>query len=56
MKVYIGADHNGFDLKAKLSDFVRQLGHDVVDEGDGTLNLEDDFPHFATRVVTLHEI
>ncbi len=34
MKIYIGADHNGFELKAKLSDYLKRGGYEVVDEGD----------------------
>jgi len=51
MKIYIGADHAGFELKNKLADFLRRSGHEVVDEGDSKLQPEDDFPQFAGRVV-----
>lgn len=52
MKIYIGADHNGFDYKQKLTELLRQSGHEVVDEGDESLKPEDDFPQFAGKVVT----
>jgi ribose 5-phosphate isomerase B len=52
MKIYLGADHNGFELKAHISDFLRKLGYDVEDEGDGQLDPEDDFPQFAGRAIT----
>lgn len=51
MKIYLGADHNGFAMKAKLADYLRGLGYEVVDEGDAELKPEDDFPQFASRVV-----
>ncbi|HSX05559.1 MAG TPA: RpiB/LacA/LacB family sugar-phosphate isomerase [Candidatus Saccharimonadales bacterium] len=51
MKLYLGADHNGFDYKAKLADYLRKSGYEVVDEGDTTRQPEDDFPQFASRVV-----
>lgn len=51
MKIYIGSDHNGFELKGYLSDFLRRSGHEVVDEGDKKLDPADDFPQFAGRVV-----
>ncbi len=51
MKVYIGADHAGFDLKAKLIDHITKLGYEVEDEGDKRLDTNDDFPQFASRVV-----
>lgn len=51
MKIYIGSDHNGFDLKTKLADFLQRSGHDVVDAGDVKRDPEDDFPQFAGRAV-----
>jgi len=51
MKIYIGADHNGFDFKKQLVEQLKSAGHDVVDAGDVTLNPEDDFPKFAGQVV-----
>lgn len=51
MKVYLGADHNGFTMKNQLRDFLRKLGYDVADEGDEQLNPEDDFPQFAAKTV-----
>jgi ribose 5-phosphate isomerase B len=52
MKVYIGADHNGFALKGTLIAWLDQAGFEVVDEGDTKLRLDDDFPQFAGRVVS----
>jgi len=52
MRIYIGADHNGFELKAKLEDFLRRSGHDVVDAGDVKRDPDDDFPQYAGRAVT----
>ncbi len=51
MKIYIGADHNGFDLKKKLSEALSRVGYEIVDEGDKKRKPEDDFPVFAERVV-----
>lgn len=51
MKVYIGADHNGFELKKSLSDYLQKNGYEVVDEGGVSLAPEDDFPQFASKVV-----
>jgi ribose 5-phosphate isomerase B len=50
MKIYLGADHNGFALKAKLLAFLERSGYEVVDSGDVQLNPEDDFPQFASKV------
>lgn len=51
MKIFIGADHNGFDLKATLSDYLRRGGYEVVDKGDAEKHPDDDFPQFAASVV-----
>ncbi len=51
MTIYIGADHNGYDLKQRVSDYLTGLGHKVVDEGDERLDPDDDFTVFAGRVV-----
>lgn len=51
MKIYIGADHNGFEYKEKLLEELTRAGYVVVDEGDRELKPEDDFPQFAERVV-----
>jgi ribose 5-phosphate isomerase B len=51
MKIYIGADHNGFEMKRSLTESLIRAGYEVVDEGDDKLNPEDDFPQFAAKVV-----
>jgi ribose 5-phosphate isomerase B len=51
MTIYIGADHNGFERKKELSDYLRRSGYEVVDAGDTRLQPDDDFPQFAGRVV-----
>jgi ribose 5-phosphate isomerase B len=52
MKLYIGADHNGFDLKAKLLASLQKSGYDVQDMGDAEKHPDDDFPQFAAKAVT----
>jgi ribose 5-phosphate isomerase B len=51
MKIYLGADHNGFGLKARLSEYLRNAGYEVVDEGDKQFDAADDFPQFAARAI-----
>lgn len=51
MKVFIGADHNGFAMKKQLIEELRRLGHDAVDSGDKELQPEDDFPQFAAAAI-----
>ncbi|MEI7682810.1 MAG: RpiB/LacA/LacB family sugar-phosphate isomerase [Candidatus Saccharibacteria bacterium] len=51
MKIFLGADHNGFGLKSKLADYLQTRGYEVADGGDKQLNPEDDFPEFASKAV-----
>jgi ribose 5-phosphate isomerase B len=50
MKIFIGADHAGFELKEYLVDFLKNEGHDVVDKGAYGLNESDDYPDFIVPV------
>jgi ribose 5-phosphate isomerase B len=52
MKIYIGSDHNGFEYKRQLVDFLQRSGHEVVDEGSLKQTPDDDFPEFAGRAVS----
>jgi len=51
MKIYLGADHNGFERKKELTDYLRRSGYEIVDESNVKLEPEDDFPQFASRVI-----
>ncbi|GAA3459270.1 ribose-5-phosphate isomerase [Saccharothrix longispora] len=55
MRVYLGSDHAGFELKTALAKHLSDAGHDVVDVGPAVYDAEDDYPPFcieaATRVV-----
>ena len=44
MRVYLGSDHAGFELKAKLVAHLGEQGHDTVDCGAHTYDPEDDYP------------
>jgi ribose 5-phosphate isomerase B len=51
MRVVLGADHAGYDLKADLLEEVRRLGHEVTDVG--THNTASvDYPDYARAVAT----
>ena len=52
MKIFLGADHNGYTLKETLEDHLKQSGHTVVDDGNLQLVSDDDFPQFAGKVVS----
>lgn len=49
-KVFIGADHGGFELKEKIKTHLTERGYQVEDCGAFSLNLEDDYPPFAFAV------
>lgn len=50
MKIYIGADHRGFELKNTLLTWLKEQGHDVTDCGNTRLDPLDDYVDFANRV------
>lgn len=53
MKIYIGADHRGFKDKQLISDYLKSLNHEIIDEGDDHVDAQDDFPLYASKVVDL---
>ena len=49
MRIVIGADHAGFDLKQIIGEDLRRWGHEVIDKGtDSTAPV--DYPDFAEAV------
>lgn len=48
MKVFIGADHGGFELKENLKAFLHEKGYEVGDCGAFELNPNDDYPDFIS--------
>lgn len=52
MKIYIGTDHAGFELKEKLLNYLPELGlgYEVIDKGAFILDANDDYPDFVTDV------
>jgi ribose 5-phosphate isomerase B len=50
MKIYIGADHRGFDYKDQIISYLTDLGHEVIDDGSESLAPKDDFPDYAKKV------
>ncbi len=50
MKIYIGTDHAGFELKEQIKVFLGDLGHSVIDKGAFSFNPNDDYPDFVRPV------
>jgi len=49
MKISIGADHAGFEMKERVKEYLLKKGHDVVDVG--TFSTEStDYPPYAFKV------
>ncbi|SDZ41603.1 ribose 5-phosphate isomerase B [Micromonospora pattaloongensis] len=55
MRVYLGADHAGYELKVHLVNHLGKQGYEVVDVGPHVFDPDDDYPvfcfHAGTRVV-----
>jgi ribose 5-phosphate isomerase B len=55
MRVYLGSDHAGYELKVHLADHLARQGYEVVDVGPHHYDPDDDYPafclHTGARVV-----
>jgi ribose 5-phosphate isomerase B len=49
MRVHLGSDHAGLDLKTALAARLTALGHEPVDHGPFVLDPLDDYPPFVLR-------
>ena len=49
MRVAIAADHGGYDQKGSIADFIRSLGHEVIDFGPFSPDPVD-YPDYADKV------
>jgi ribose 5-phosphate isomerase B len=49
MRVHIGSDHAGFELKNHLVEHLKSAGHDVVDHGPAVYDAVDDYPPYCLR-------
>jgi ribose 5-phosphate isomerase B len=47
MRVHLGCDHAGFDLKEALRTRLVELGHEPVDHGPGEFVATDDYPPYC---------
>lgn len=47
MRLHIGSDHAGFELKEHLIEHLTNQGHDVVNHGAFEYDSQDDYPSFC---------
>ena len=50
MRIAVGSDHAGFDLKTTLAEHVAGAGHQVSDLGTGSPDVSVDYPEFGLAV------
>jgi ribose 5-phosphate isomerase B len=49
VRVYLGSDHAGFELKSAVAEAAAAAGHDVVDCGPPSYQPGDDYPPYVMR-------
>jgi ribose 5-phosphate isomerase B len=47
MRVYLGSDHAGFELKTEIIEHLKKAGHEPIDCGAYVYDAEDDYPAFC---------
>jgi ribose 5-phosphate isomerase B len=52
MRVYLGSDHAGYDLKGHLVAWLTEHGHEPVDCGPAAYDAEDDYPPYVMLAAT----
>jgi ribose 5-phosphate isomerase B len=52
VRVYLGSDHAGFELKTALIAWLNQAGHEAVDCGPSSYNPDDDYPPYVMRAAS----
>ena len=50
MKIFLGADHAGFQLKERIKTHLAQHGHEFEDMGNVKYDARDDYPDYAKAV------
>ena len=50
MKIFVGSDHRGFQLKKNVDETLKALGHEVKDMGTHTESTACDYPQVALQV------
>ena len=49
MRVYLGSDHAGLELKTALAAWLRKAGHEAVDCGPASYDPQDDYPVYVLQ-------
>ena len=49
VRVYLGSDHAGFELKAAIITWLGEAGHEAVDCGPASYDPQDDYPVYVLR-------
>jgi ribose 5-phosphate isomerase B len=49
VRVYLGSDHAGFELKSVLANWLTSAGHEVTDFGPASYHDGDDYPPYVMR-------
>jgi ribose 5-phosphate isomerase B len=52
VRVYLGSDHAGFELKASLVKWLTEAGHEPVDCGPSSYVPDDDYPVYVMRAAS----
>ncbi len=47
MRVHLGSDHAGFELKSHLVEWLREHGHEPIDHGAAAYDDGDDYPPYC---------
>lgn len=53
MKIALGTDHAGFAYKEKIKEYLKSLGHEVIDCGTDSPNPGDDYPDYVRPAAVL---
>jgi ribose 5-phosphate isomerase B len=49
VRIYLGSDHAGFELKARIIEWLASAGHEPVDCGPTSYVPDDDYPAYVMR-------
>jgi ribose 5-phosphate isomerase B len=52
MRVYLGSDHAGYELKQQIIEHLKNSGHEPIDCGALSYQADDDYPPFCIAAAT----